>query len=490
MHNVARGAYGRNAAVAAAALAALAAGCNEEVKFADGSVAGVVWASGPVAGATVTGFMRNPDGTIPPGVITAQATTDEAGRFVLDVDTATDTVILEARGGRTVEAASGEPVELDPDVTLRGVVLDFRADSDVTGVVVTPVTTLAVALGDARAAAGKEALHEDAMRRALELVGAHFGDVDAAAVEPVDVAGPEGEGLDQLTEPVRYGLVLAAWSRLAKEIADTSKLTVNAVNTLVLTEAWEADLGSAEALFDGRSDEGALFVGACDPPPECAGSECRTVCDLDANTPRAELARALTVFASSGRNRTALAADDVRPLATAIAQDDEPELFGEAPPDAFDTEGPAIAFAAPEPGTVWDGVVTIDVTASDPSGVDGVTVTIDGMAAPADEDPAAERYVTTALDTRELAEGEHDVVAHAVDRLGNASEAQVTVTVNNEGAGTVSGVVVKGPVADAEVTAYAYADGVKGRVLGAATTGPDGTYTIEMAEGYSGPVLL
>ncbi|MFO0754288.1 MAG: hypothetical protein U0411_13320 [Thermodesulfovibrionales bacterium] len=53
----------------------------------------------------------------------------------------------------------------------------------------------------------------------------------------------------------------------------------------------------------------------------------------------------------------------------------------------------------------------------------------------------------------------------------------------------ISGVVSKGPVNGATVNGYAIENGAKGRQMGTATTGQDGSFSMNMGS-YSGPMLL
>lgn len=55
--------------------------------------------------------------------------------------------------------------------------------------------------------------------------------------------------------------------------------------------------------------------------------------------------------------------------------------------------------------------------------------------------------------------------------------------------GTIAGLVAKGPVADATVTAFAVTAGAKGAQLGTARTDAQGRFTMSVAD-YSGPVLV
>jgi|GEM_PF-6771368 len=85
-----------------------------------------------------------------------------------------------------------------------------------------------------------------------------------------------------------------------------------------------------------------------------------------------------------------------------------------------DSHGPDIAFTTPHDGQAFtaDQSITLDVTATDPSGVAATTLKIDGTAY-ADGDTIA---------PGELAPGAHTLVAGATDKLGNDSTRQIGFT--------------------------------------------------------------
>lgn len=61
--------------------------------------------------------------------------------------------------------------------------------------------------------------------------------------------------------------------------------------------------------------------------------------------------------------------------------------------------------------------------------------------------------------------------------------------VGSGGTGIISGAVVKGPAANATVSAYALADGQAGAALGSAVTDANGNFTLPIGS-YSGPLML
>ncbi|MBN0040375.1 PHB depolymerase family esterase [Cellulosimicrobium cellulans] len=90
-----------------------------------------------------------------------------------------------------------------------------------------------------------------------------------------------------------------------------------------------------------------------------------------------------------------------------------------------DVVAPTVAITSPTAGSTVTGTVRVGVAASDDRGVDRVELSVDGAAlATLRTAPYAYDWDTTAL-----AAGTHVLAARAVDAAGNATTAQVTVTV-------------------------------------------------------------
>ncbi|HEY7705952.1 MAG TPA: LamG-like jellyroll fold domain-containing protein [Gaiellaceae bacterium] len=97
---------------------------------------------------------------------------------------------------------------------------------------------------------------------------------------------------------------------------------------------------------------------------------------------------------------------------------------------ACDTTPPSVSISAPAPGSTVSGVVPVTVSASDPSGVGGVQLYVNG-AALGGEDQAAPYQA--GWDTRLGPNGSRSLTAVARDSFGNvATSAPVEVTVDND----------------------------------------------------------
>ena len=457
--------------------------CGEEIpSTANGQLRGTVWLSSPVADAKVSAWVVGDNWENAFDTPIATTTSAGDGSYTLPLGTNFGRIRVVAQGGNTIEVASSEPLELDEIARLSLLLPTVAADADLTNVTLSPITSLADEWTRARVRVPSLPRGE-----ALDLFGAHIGDVAPHATTPANVRSGEMT----LTEETRYGLVLAGLSRLAFDIADESRLTANAVNTYSLTRVLVHDLRDQTVIFDGEGETGPISIGSCDRPAGCTREDCPVACDITPNTLRSKLAGSLTRFLASSSNATGLSFSDIRPFAEGIRNNREAQLFGDADVEELDGQGPKLTWKSPAADAIVAAEFTIEVHADDPTGVDSLVVELDGAVVGEDEDPSPDVFRISNFDSTKLGgDGPKTLTAVAVDRLTNRSESPRNVTLNNSGAGAMAGIVVKGPVANADVSAYRFAGGVRGGVLATTSTKPDGTYYFTLEEGYSGPLLV
>ena len=94
-----------------------------------------------------------------------------------------------------------------------------------------------------------------------------------------------------------------------------------------------------------------------------------------------------------------------------------------------DTAAPTINVTAPADGATVSGAVAVSATASDNVGVANVAFAVDGAALGA---PDATAPYGLSLDTTALTNGPHTLRATATDTSGNASFAEISLTVDNQ----------------------------------------------------------
>lgn len=259
--------------------------------------------------------------------------------------------LLPPDGGSEPDASPGAgDVTVPNHVALRSVLVDFLPGPASRDVAITPLTTLAVTLGERRLAhPDKEDTYPAAMARAFDLLGTHFWGLDLTRSP---AAGQSPAGFDTAVE---YTLALHALAALAHRIAEASDISGRSFHTLTLLEALLRDAADDRALLDGIATDGPVVVGACPAPPlaspsgdcdpgdragDLAGEPaCRSICALDANTLRARLASALAFdFLPSAHNQTGLSLVDARVLVEDLRTSIEPELFGDV--DGAELDGP------------------------------------------------------------------------------------------------------------------------------------------------------
>ncbi|HYH94880.1 Ig-like domain-containing protein, partial [Hyalangium sp.] len=93
-----------------------------------------------------------------------------------------------------------------------------------------------------------------------------------------------------------------------------------------------------------------------------------------------------------------------------------------------DNTAPGVLLTAPAAGSLLEGTVNLEATATDPHGVSRVEF-YDGTLLLATDTSAP---YSLSWDTRSAANGSHTLKAKAFDSLGNASQSEVAVTVDND----------------------------------------------------------
>jgi hypothetical protein len=322
---------------------ALAAACGMSCTspLSDGVLTGTVMLGLPVSGAEVRVWRLDLDGQRRYRGPIAETTTDEDGRFRVELGAAFGNLLVEATGGQAREFWANEAIDLDASDRLVAV-LPLYVPVAEREIVISPLTTVAAALAERRLTLGEESVYHEAMQRAHAMLGQHIGEIDITDTP----AHPIGEPASQLTARVRHGLVLGAFSLLAGRMADAAGASVRGVNTMILTRALVADASSETPRLDGIGPEGPIELGQCSSRPDCP--DCRPLCRLSADTLRIDLAETLAFhLVGSMFDGTGLLFGDVAGLADDIAAGVEPLLFGDVAPGAIrDDQGPLVSVLA------------------------------------------------------------------------------------------------------------------------------------------------
>jgi len=472
----------------ALALAALGCGGDDGGRASGTVIGGACWVGGPVQSGEVTIYKLDSTTGIRTGD-SWHATTDEAGRFEINVGEFSRSFDLECSGGRFVEAASGLTVQRGPAL-LRGLAFDLALGEHRATTIISPWSHLVWTLGNNRAAVEPDRL--TAFQHARDLFEAHVGGWD-----PTNTAVAElGQPSTSATPEVLHALSLAGWSAMAQIAVDDGFADVTSETFAAVIGQ---DAASPERLLDGSdgTTDQLAVTAACPPPPGCAerGPRCFNACAVHASSIRGTLANGVRAYVRT-HPATGQTASTLASWLIDLRDNDEPLLFPSAPPpEPFDTRGPTIVIESPAlDGAPVSGSASVAARATDPIGVVSLVLeTIGPGARPiVDSDPASDR-ATGVLDsvTPPLPEGAVSIRATATDTDGNLWHVDRVISVDNLASGAASGTVVKGRVSGATVQVYGYADGTRGALLGSGTTLGDGTFqNIAIAAGYSGPLLI
>ncbi|ACY15313.1 hypothetical protein [Haliangium ochraceum] len=291
----------------------------------------------PVEGAQVRVWRLDLDGERRDRKPVAEAVTDAAGRFRMELGATFSNLQIESTGGRVHELWADELLEVDPAVPLVAVIPLYEPLPP-REIVVSPFTSVATALAERQHANQDEARYHEVTRRVQADFGQHFGGISILDTPPAPISEP----ISQLTPDVRHGLLLASLSLLVGRMAEVSAGSPRSFNTQALTAALMADASSEEALLDGIGPQGQLALGICAPEPDCA--ECRPLCQLGTETLRQDLAETLAFhLIGSIHDGTGLAFGDGAAFADQIAQGAAAALFGDVEGGGIrDEKGPSI----------------------------------------------------------------------------------------------------------------------------------------------------
>lgn len=405
------------------------AGCGGGTPVSGGAgvsrMAGVAVLGGPVRDGQVVAQAL--DGQFVVGRELARGLTDAEGRFDLRLPAYNGHVLLTVVGGNYVEPAVGSPVSLDGHA-LALPVLAYAANTSREGLLISPPSTLALALARAHVRAGQES--GAAWAEATSHVYAHLGAVDWATVAPADLAVP---GVTSVTPAAAGGAVLAGLSSQALALAEASSLTpATVVHLASLLDALVLD--ASDATLDGLSPTGPVFQAST---------------RLDGATLRRTLAQGVDRFLLSPRAATTLRPADVRALTSALARASDPYLFcpgqlasPSCAPAGDDVDGPSVTWLAPAEGAGVSGVVPVRFSVRDASSIASVVATAplviaDGGLQPLDGGcPSGVRCaleVAASVDVSARADGPLALEVTTTDEWGNRTVAARTVAVAQRG---------------------------------------------------------
>jgi hypothetical protein len=400
-----------------------------------GSLSGQVVVSGPLrrAAVSIDQIDLKANAAVAIRAHVADTTTDDDGRFSVQVGKFNGLLLVTARGGAFTDLATGATIQLDTNTSLETItwfdLFDERED-----VLVSPVGALVAArtrgkvsqLGNVVAAERDAAEHLDRhFGSVVDWSHLRLGSLEIAATSP--------------TEPVRAALVQAALSFLARDIAHAAGASPQEVNVLTLTQQLAADVG--QDAFDGNDGNAPAFgeglqLGVCErltgchalAAGTCALSACRPLCDLYAGTARTLLAGEMTsVIRDPTLNHTGLVTGDILAVARSMADNLDVDLFGSACVEDLDRLSPRLTWVMPTPDELAYVRASFRVKATASDDTDPMPqVAITGYAY--DGSNAA---ATATIDSTTSSDGRLELVAVAHDMAGNTAMIHRTVQVDN-----------------------------------------------------------
>lgn len=406
-------------AVAFAVVASCGGGVIPKVTGkAQGSVAGLA-IKGPVAAGAVHVFKVS--AALERGDELGSGTTDADGAFEVKLPPYNGPLLVTVSSGTYTEEAIGLGVKLD-GTELAQLLPGYTGGAVVTGLRLTPVSTLAVAFTTFHVASGQPLA--DAHAEAMVHLNKHFGDIDWTQVTPADLTVA---GVTNLSPEARAGLLLSGLSWQSKLQAESSSVTPGlVVNAATLMGALVRD--ASDGTFDGHAATEVL-------------KQARAV--LTGGTLRADLVAAMSGFIGSPRNASALKLQDVTSLLAAVGTNADPYLFcpaqvasagcGSGP---VDTEPPVITWVRPADGAGVAGSAQVEVQATDDVKLATLHFTAPsslGDAMPVISADGHQGTLTATLDVSALPDGPVTVRAEASDASGNPAVKSITLVVSNKG---------------------------------------------------------
>jgi hypothetical protein len=169
---------------------------------------------GPIDGGTVTAFAIN-NGAM--GTQLANGTTDSQGNFSLSIGDYTGPVMLQMSGGTYVDEATGATMAMAPGDVMTAVMTSLSTGTTVTGIQITPLTSMAQAMAQ-NMAGGMIGTN---IAAANASVGSYFMVNDILHTQPMNplVSGANGTATQDMKN---YGMAIAAMSQSAKDMGMSS----------------------------------------------------------------------------------------------------------------------------------------------------------------------------------------------------------------------------------------------------------------------------
>jgi hypothetical protein len=240
---------------------------------------------GPVTGATVTAYGISGGTT---GAKITSASTDAQGNFSLSVGAYTGPVMLQMSDGSYTDEASGSGMSMLSGDVMTAVLPTMTAGATVSGIQMTPLTSMAQTMAQHRTGGMTDAN----ITAANTAVGSYFMVNDIMHTVPMNpLTANSGGAASQ--DQINYGMTLAAMSQQA---TDQGMSSSSAMVTAMMGDA-------SDGVMDGKMSGNAVMMGGMGmgmAMPATAGTS--------------GMASAMSAFVASAQNHSGVAAATVQPL--------------------------------------------------------------------------------------------------------------------------------------------------------------------------------
>ena len=252
---------------------------------ANGMISGTA-VKGPISGGTVTAYAIT-NGTT--GMQLANGTTDSQGHFNISIGDYAGSIMLQMSGGTYVDEATGVTVSMAPGDMMTAVMTTLSTGSTVTGIQVTPLTSMAQAMANNMAGGMMDAN----ITAANTAIGNYFIVNDILHTPPMNplVSGSSGTATQDMKN---YGMAIAAMSQSAKDMGMTSS---SSMVTAMINDA-------SDGVMNGLMGSTPVMMGGM-----MAGSSLMTT---TAGT--SGLATEMATFMTSTLNKSGVTAGDMTEL--------------------------------------------------------------------------------------------------------------------------------------------------------------------------------
>ena len=243
--------------------------------------------NGPVSKATVMAFAID-NGAM--GAQIASVATDGQGNFTLPLGSYTGAVMLQMSGGTYTDEATQTTMAMGASEVMSAVLPTVASGANVTGVWVTPVTSMA----QTRAMDMGGGMTDANIVAANAAMGNYFSVSDVLHIQPMNPMAV-GSGADASQDARNYGMTLAAMSQYAK----TLNMTISsAMVTAMMSDA-------SDGIMDGKHGAGQVSMSM-------GGMMGRGMMATTAGT--SGLAMAMTSFVNSTGNASGMTSADMAAL--------------------------------------------------------------------------------------------------------------------------------------------------------------------------------